>query len=69
MNEWLAPARPRAHAESVLLAAILDGTFPPGTTVLIGREPGSDELVKQEKFSTTYTPSDTVICTNPRADG
>ena len=24
MNEWLAPARPRAHAESVLLAAILD---------------------------------------------
>jgi vancomycin resistance protein YoaR len=33
------------------------------------REPGSDELVKQEKFSTTYIPSDTVICTNPRADG
>jgi vancomycin resistance protein YoaR len=33
------------------------------------REPGSDELVKQEKFSTTYIPSDTVICTNPRAGG
>ena len=33
------------------------------------REPGSDELVKREKLSTTYTPSDTVICTNPRADG
>jgi vancomycin resistance protein YoaR len=33
------------------------------------REPGSDELVKQEKFSTTYIPSDTVICTDPRADG
>ena len=33
------------------------------------RRPGSDELVKQEKLHTTYTPSDTVICTNPRADG
>ncbi len=33
------------------------------------RRPGSDELVKQEKFHTTYTPSDTVVCTNPRADG
>jgi vancomycin resistance protein YoaR len=33
------------------------------------REPGSDELVKQEKFATTYIPSDTVVCTNPRADG
>ncbi|MFD1946069.1 VanW family protein [Nocardioides aestuarii] len=33
------------------------------------RRPGSDELVKQEKLQTTYTPSDTVICTNPRADG
>ncbi len=24
--------------------------------------PGSDEMVKRETFSTTYTPSDTVIC-------
>ena len=42
MNEWLAPARPRAHAESVLLAAILDGTFPPGTTL-----PGERTLAAQ----------------------
>ncbi len=33
------------------------------------RRPGSDELVRSQKFHTTYTPSDTVICTNPRADG
>ncbi len=33
------------------------------------RRPGSDALVKQEKLSTTYIPSDTVICTDPRADG
>jgi GntR family negative regulator for fad regulon and positive regulator of fabA len=42
MNDWLAPARPRAHAESVLLAAILDGTFPPGTTL-----PGERTLAAQ----------------------
>lgn len=42
MTEWLAPARPRAHAESVLLAAILDGTFPPGTTL-----PGERTLAAQ----------------------
>ena len=42
MNEWLAPARPRAHAESVLLAAILDGTFPPGTSL-----PGERTLATQ----------------------
>ncbi|QZY28479.1 VanW family protein [Nocardioides coralli] len=30
-------------------------------------KPGSDEVVRTEKFSTTYTPSDTVICTNPNA--
>ncbi len=33
------------------------------------REPGSSALVKQEKFHTSYTPSDSVICTNPRAEG
>ena len=32
------------------------------------REPGSSELVREEKFHTTYTPSDTVICTNPNAE-
>ncbi len=42
MNDWLAPARPRAHAESVLLAAILDGTFPAGTTL-----PGERTLAAQ----------------------
>ncbi len=42
MNDWLAPTRPRAHAESVLLAAILDGTFPPGTTL-----PGERTLAAQ----------------------
>jgi len=31
------------------------------------REPGSSELVRTEKFHTTYIPSDTVICTNPNA--
>ena len=31
------------------------------------RRPGSSELVRTEKFNTTYTPSDTVICTNPAA--
>ena len=31
------------------------------------REPGSSELVRTEKFHTSYIPSDTVICTNPNA--
>ena len=31
------------------------------------RRPGSSEVVRTEKFHTTYTPSDTVICTNPNA--
>jgi vancomycin resistance protein YoaR len=31
------------------------------------RRPGSSELVRTEKFHTTYIPSDTVICTNPNA--
>ena len=42
MTEWLAPARPRAHVESVLLASILDGTFPSGTTL-----PGERTLAAQ----------------------
>ena len=42
MTQWLAPARPRAHAESVLLGAILDGTFPPGATL-----PGERTLAAQ----------------------
>ena len=42
MTDWLAPTRPRAHAESVLLAAILDGTFPPGTAL-----PGERTLAGQ----------------------
>ncbi|GAW50941.1 MULTISPECIES: VanW family protein [unclassified Nocardioides] len=29
------------------------------------RKPGSDELVRTEKFHTSYTPSDTVICKSP----
>ena len=29
------------------------------------RRPGSSELVRTEKFHTTYIPSDTVICTHP----
>ncbi|HEX6149859.1 VanW family protein [Nocardioides sp.] len=31
------------------------------------RKPGSPELVRTEKFHTSYIPSDTVICTNPNA--
>ena len=31
------------------------------------RKPGSSEVVRTEKFHTTYIPSDTVICTNPNA--
>ncbi|MGZ5399693.1 MAG: VanW family protein [Nocardioides sp.] len=31
------------------------------------RKPGSSELVREERFNTTYTPSDTVICANPNA--
>ncbi|GAA4380177.1 VanW family protein [Nocardioides caricicola] len=30
------------------------------------RRPGSDEVVKTEKFHTAYTPSDTVICKPPK---
>jgi vancomycin resistance protein YoaR len=31
------------------------------------RRPGSSELVRSEKFHTSYIPSDTVICTHPNA--
>ena len=31
------------------------------------RRPGSSRVVRSEKFHTSYIPSDTVICTNPRA--
>jgi vancomycin resistance protein YoaR len=30
------------------------------------RKPGSDEVVKTERFHTAYTPSDTVICKDPQ---
>jgi vancomycin resistance protein YoaR len=30
------------------------------------RKPGSSDLVRSEKFHTTYTPSDTVICKPPK---
>ena len=33
MNNWSAPQRPNAYAEHSLIAAILDGTFPPGSTL------------------------------------
>lgn len=33
INNWSAPQRPNAYAEQMLLAAILDGTFEPGSTL------------------------------------
>ena len=33
MNNWSAPQKPSAYAEHSLIAAILDGTFPPGSTL------------------------------------
>jgi vancomycin resistance protein YoaR len=33
------------------------------------RRPGSSDLVRTERFDTTYTPSDTVICEDPSAGG
>ncbi len=33
MNNWSAPQRPNAYAEHTLISAILDGTFPPGSTL------------------------------------
>ena len=42
MVDWIAPTRPRAHVESALLTAILDGTFPPGSVL-----PGERTLAEQ----------------------
>lgn len=42
MTDWIAPTRPREHAESALVAAILDGTFPPGSAL-----PGERTLAVQ----------------------
>src|SRR3990172_3511575 len=39
---WEAPKRPVEHAQDHLITAILDGTFPPGTTL-----PGERELAAQ----------------------
>ena len=39
---WEAPKRPVEHAEDHLITAILDGTFPPGSTL-----PGERELSAQ----------------------
>lgn len=39
MNNWSAPQRPNIYAEQSLIAAILDGTFPPGSTL-----PGERQL-------------------------
>lgn len=33
MNNWTAPQRPNNYAESSLISAILDGNFPPGSTL------------------------------------
>ena len=42
MPNWSAPKRPAAHAEEVLLTAIMDGTYPPGSTL-----PGERDLAAQ----------------------
>jgi GntR family transcriptional regulator, negative regulator for fad regulon and positive regulator of fabA len=39
MAEWLAPQRPAAYAEQSLVTSILDGTYPPGSTL-----PGERDL-------------------------
>lgn len=41
-NHWTAPQRPNAYAENSLITAILNGTFPPGTTL-----PGERDLASQ----------------------
>lgn len=38
MNEWTAPQRPAAYAEHALVAAILDGAYPPGSPLPAERE-------------------------------
>jgi len=42
MANWSAPQRPAAYAEETLLTAILDGTYPPGSTL-----PGERDLAAQ----------------------
>lgn len=42
MNNWTAPQRPNTYAEHMLIAAILDGTFAPGSTL-----PGERDLAGQ----------------------
>ena len=42
MNNWSAPQRPAAYAEQALVSAILDGTYPPGSTL-----PGERDLAAQ----------------------
>jgi GntR family negative regulator for fad regulon and positive regulator of fabA len=42
MNNWSAPQRPAAYAEETLVAAILDGTYSPGSTL-----PGERDLAAQ----------------------
>jgi GntR family negative regulator for fad regulon and positive regulator of fabA len=42
MTNWSAPQRPAAYAEEALLTAILDGTYPPGSTL-----PGERYLAAQ----------------------
>lgn len=42
MQEWSPPLRPSEYTEQILVSSILDGTFPPGTTL-----PGERELATQ----------------------
>jgi GntR family transcriptional regulator, negative regulator for fad regulon and positive regulator of fabA len=42
MANWSAPQRPAAYAEEALLTAILDGTYPPGSSL-----PGERDLAAQ----------------------
>lgn len=42
MTNWSAPQRPAAYAEETLITAILDGTYPPGSTL-----PGERDLATQ----------------------
>ena len=42
MANWSTPQRPAAYAEEALVTAILDGTFPPGSTL-----PGERDLAAQ----------------------
>lgn len=42
MPNWSAPKRPAAHAEEALLTAIMEGTYPPGSTL-----PGERDLAAQ----------------------